>query len=126
MSEKDEYRGSTDDRPRLTEMMREIALGGLATYFMTEEAVKGYLKELKLPKELAGLILDSFSKKKDDFYGLLVKEFGKVLSKVDVSKEVSKFLESHRVNVKVSFEPMEPKPSETATATREGIINEPK
>ncbi len=95
------------DRPKLSEMMKGLAMGGLATYFMTEDAVKGYLKEMKLPKEMASALLDGASKKKDDLYGLMVKEFGKVLSKIDVSQEVSKFLERHHISVeaRVSFEP---------------------
>jgi hypothetical protein len=119
MSEKDEPKFSADDRPRWSEMMREIALGGLATYFMTEDAVRGYLKEMRLPKEVAGAVLDGISKKKDDFYGLLVKEFGKVLAKVDISKEVSKFLELHKVNISVSFEP-----KDGTVVTKEVVKNE--
>ncbi len=95
-----------DEKKRWSEVMRELALGGLATYFVTEDAIRGYLKEMKLPKEVVSVLLDGISKKKDDFYGLLVKEFGRVLSKVDISQEVSKFLEHHRIHVeaKVSFE----------------------
>lgn len=102
-----EFKEDNADKPKWAEMMRGLAMSGLATYFMTEDAVKGYLKEMKLPKELASALLEGASKKKDDFYGLMVKEFGKVLSKIDVSQEVSKFLENHRISVeaKFSFEP---------------------
>jgi hypothetical protein len=98
------------DKPWWTEMMRELALSGMATFFMTEDSVRKHLKELKLPKELGALILDSVSKKKDDVYGMLAKEFGKMLSKIDVTQEVSKFLEQHRIHVEArfSFEPKEP------------------
>ena len=112
MSDRDDPRGSdpkgdNGDKPKLTEMMRDFALGGLATYFMTEDAIRGYLKDLKLPKELVGVVLEGIGKKKEDFYGLLVKEFGRVLNKVDITQEVSKFLELHRIHVeaKFSFEP---------------------
>jgi hypothetical protein len=104
----DEFNSSENgDKPKWSKSLQELALSGLATLFMTEDAVRGYLKELKLPKELVALLLDGVSKKKDDFYGLLVKEFGRVLNKVDISKEVSKFLEQHHLHLeaKVSFEP---------------------
>lgn len=106
-NEKDE----SPDKRRLSEMMRELALSGLATYFMTEDAVKGYVKEMKLPKELVGVLLDGAGKKKDEMLGLMVKEFGKILAKVDVTTEVSKFLESHQITVqaKVGFEPKDAK-----------------
>jgi len=122
MSDKDDSRsGENGDRPKLTEMMRELALSGLATYFMTEDTIKGFLKDMKLPKELAALMLEGMSKKKDDFYGLMVKEFGKVLAKVDVTKEISKFLEQHSISVeaKVSFEPKNRTP---ATTTKDEVV----
>ena len=103
----DEKQNDSQERPLWSEMMKELTRTGLATVFMTEESVRNYLKEKKLPKELVGLVLASIGKKKDDFYGLLAGEFGKVLSKIDVSKEVAKFLETHRVHLetKISFEP---------------------
>lgn len=93
------------DEPKgpISGIMRELALTGLATFFMTEDSVRKYLKEMKLPKELAGFLLDSASKKKDDFYGLLAKEVGRVVSKVDIEKAVGKFLEGHEVKVTASF-----------------------
>ena len=63
------------DRPWWSEAVKEMTLTGLATIFMTEESVRTYLKEKKLPKELVSLVLESITKRKDDFYGLLAKEF---------------------------------------------------
>jgi hypothetical protein len=103
----DRERDDKTEKPWWTELMREVALTGMATFFMTEDSVRSYLKELKLPKELGALLLDSVSRKKDDFYGLLAKEVGKMVSKIDVSAEVSRFLEKHKIHVeaKFSFEP---------------------
>lgn len=92
------------DKPWWSEMMKELTLTGLATVFMTEDSVRSYLKDKKLPKELVGLVLENIGKKKEDFYGLLAKEFGRVLSKIDLSKEITKFMEKHKVNVQISFE----------------------
>jgi len=91
-------------KPWLSEMMKELTLTGLATVFMTEDSVRSYLKDKKLPKELVSLLLDGIGKKKDDFYGLLAKEFGRVLSKIDLTQEMSKFMEKHKMNVQISFE----------------------
>lgn len=86
--------------------MREITLTGLATFFMTEDSVRNYLREKKFPKELVSLFLDGMNRKKEDFYGLLAKEFGRVLGKIDISKEIERFLERHKIHLeaKVSFE----------------------
>src|SRR5207249_1854330 len=111
VTEPKEKENENVERPWWSEMMKELTLSGLATVFMTEESVRNYLKEKRLPKELASLVLASIGKKKDDFYALLAGEFGKVLSKIDVTKEVGKFLESHRMHLetKISFEPRKPK-----------------
>ena len=94
------------EKPWWTEMMRELTLSGIATIFMTEDMIRGQLKDLKIPKELMGAILDGVSKKKEDLYASFGREFGRVLSKIDLTREMARFLENHRVNVemKLSFE----------------------
>ena len=57
---------SKDEKPPLKEMVRELALTGIAAVFMTEDSVRKYLKELKVPKELVGYFIESASKKKDE------------------------------------------------------------
>lgn len=105
--EQDKTEETKTDKPWWSEAVKEATLTGIAAIFMTEESVRNYLKEKKLPKELASQVLDGISKRKDDFYGLLVNEFGKVLSKIDISGEISKFLETHEVEVKLSFKKRE-------------------
>jgi len=101
---------AASDRPAgWSELVKEVTLSGLATLFMTEDSVRGYLKEKKLPKEIALLIVDGLSKKKEEFYNIIAKEFGQVVSKMDLGKEMGKFLEGHSVKLSatLSFEPKE-------------------
>lgn len=91
------------EKPWWAEVIKEVSLTGLATVFMTEDSIRSYLKDKKLPKELAGLLLDSVGKKKDDFYGLLAKEFGKVLSKTNLTEEWAKFLQSNKVHINATL-----------------------
>ena len=104
--DKDKTEESSGGKGWLNDIIREVTLTGLATFFMTEDKIRDYLKERKFPKELVGLFLEGVTKKKDDFYGLLAKEFGRVLQKIDLTREVSKFLETHTVHfdAKISFE----------------------
>ncbi len=97
--------GGGGDKPWWQEAVRELTLTGLATFFMTEDSVRSYLREKKFPKELMGLFLDGVNKKKEDFYGMLAKEFGRVLSKIDISREIERFLERHDVQIetKIAF-----------------------
>lgn len=91
------------ERAKIAGVVRDLALSGLATVFMTEDSVRKYLKDLKLPKEAAGFLMESLGKKKDDFYALAAKELGKFLSKVDVGKEIGNFLREHEITLKATF-----------------------
>ena len=94
-------KGKEDEssKPWWQEAVKEMTLNSLATLFMTEDSIRTMLREKKFPKEMMGTLLEGVGKKKDDFYGLLVKEVGKVFAKVDLSKEFAKFLETHEVEV---------------------------
>jgi hypothetical protein len=96
-----------EEKPWWAEMVREMALTGLATVFMTEDTIRSQLKELRLPKELVAAILENVSKKKDDLIGLCAREFGKLISKFDLATEIGRFLEKHDVKIeaKISFQP---------------------
>lgn len=105
--DKTSERSERDDKRWWAEMMKDVTLTGLSAIFMTEDSVRSYLKDKNLPKELVSQFLEGLTRKKDDFYGLLAKEFGRVLSKMDLSREFAKFLEGHDMHfeAKVSFEP---------------------
>lgn len=103
-------------KPWWQEAVKEMTLNSLATLFMTEDSIRSMLREKKFPKEMMGQLLEGVGKKKDDFYGLLVKEVGKVFAKVDLSKEFAKFLETHEVEVSAKLK----------FAKREGNEEEPK
>ena len=113
--------GGDSSKPWWQEAVRDFTLTGLAAFFMTEESVRNLLREKKFPKELMGLFLDGMSRKKEDFYALLAKEFGKVLGRIDLSKEMERFLERHNVHLeaKLSFEKKHPGSHDTVTIVKE-------
>ena len=126
MSDKDDkdYEDSAE-KPWWSEAVRDFTSAGLAAFFMTEDSVRSYLKEKKFPKEMVGLLLDGVKGKKEDLYALIAKEVGRVISKMDLSAELSKFLEQHRVHLeaKISFEPRksgEPRHSANVSVQRKG------
>ncbi len=107
--QEDDKPAEGSDKPWWSEAVKDLTSAGLATIFMTEESVRGYLREKKFPKETVGLLLDNMNRRKDDVYKVVGKEIGAFLSKVDLSKELGRFLETHRVSIegKISFEPKE-------------------
>ena len=113
--------GTTQDKPWWAEVVKEVTSVGLGTFFMTEEAVRSYIKEKKLPKELISALLDGVAKKKEDFSSMLSKELARWLSKVDISRELDRFFETHRVKLDASltFEPRK-----TQSTEKKGNDNE--
>lgn len=95
------------EKPWWSEAVRDLSSAGLAALFMTEDSVRNYLKEKKLPKDVVGQLLDGVSKKKEDLYGLVAKEVGRVIGKMDLTGELGKFLENHEIQfeAKIAFEP---------------------
>ncbi|MBY0371981.1 hypothetical protein K2X33_14945 [bacterium] len=94
----DEKEKPEGEKPWWAEAVKDLTSAGLATYFMTEESVRNYLRERKLPKEAVGLFLDGMNRRKDDLYKVVGNEIGAFLSKLTDSHSV-------KVEAKISFEP---------------------
>ncbi len=103
--------GSSDFRfdlkSQVADAVNKILLTGVGTVFLTQEAVKGLLGEVKLPKELMSALLENASKQKQEFFQIIAKEAASVFSRIDVAKEIQKAIEGHtvQINIQVSFDP---------------------
>jgi hypothetical protein len=97
---KDEGRSST----LLGEAVKKIFTAGVTAAFMTEESVRGYLAELKLPKEMLNVILQGASKSKDEITSRVGKEVIGMIQKIDFVNEISRFAETHRFKITAEIE----------------------
>lgn len=88
----------------LGEAAKKLFTVGVTAAFLTEESLRSYLSDIKLPKEVFGLILQSASKSKDEITNRVTKEIAGVLSKIDYVKEFSKFAETHKFKVTAEIE----------------------
>lgn len=79
--------------------LKKVVTTAVTGAFMTEEALRSYLSDLKLPKELLSMILQSAQKSKDDFTFKVTKEVATILQKIDFVKEFSKFAETHKFKI---------------------------
>lgn len=80
----DTRNGNGKERGFVTEFVRKVAVTGLGALFMTEEGLRALAGQLKLPKELLGVILSQAEKTKS--------EIGRI-----VSEEIRRFLQSDRL-----------------------------
>jgi hypothetical protein len=88
----------------LGETLRKVFTAGVSAAFMTEESVRAYLAELKLPKEVLGLLLQQANKSKEEITNRVSKEVVSMVQKIDFVKEFSKFAETHTFKVTAEIE----------------------
>ena len=86
-----------DLKSQISEAMKKIVLTGVGTIFLTEETVRNYLGELKLPKEMWSGFIENAAKTKQEFLASFAKEAAQVLSSIDIGAEAKKFFEEHKM-----------------------------
>jgi hypothetical protein len=109
----DDDRGSTSEN-----LTRKILTLGLGAYFLTEDTVRRYVKEMKIPRDVARGIVNNATKGKDELYALLARELSGFLKQMDVQAEVDRFVRSHKIKINAEIE-FVPRPGTTgADASR--------
>jgi len=101
-------RDSEDIQSKAGDFVRKVLTVGVGTVFLTEEALRNLVSEVKLPKELLTTLLDSAGRTKNEFFGKLSDEImQKVVSKIEPQAMVQEILEKNEIelSVKVRFKP---------------------
>jgi hypothetical protein len=96
--------GQSKKESLLGDTVKKLFTAGVSAAFMTEESVRTYLAELKLPKEVLNLILQQASKSKDEITGRVSKEVISMIQKIDFTKEMVKFAETHKFKITAEIE----------------------
>lgn len=86
------------------ETFKKLFMAGLSAAFMTEEHIRNYLGEVKLPKEVLATLLQGAAKSKEEIVNRVGKEVINIFRKIDFVKEASKFAEDHKFIVKAEIE----------------------
>lgn len=87
------------DGPKWTEVLKKVVGVGLGAAFMTEEHVRSYLGDFKVPKDVVHMILQGASKSKEEMMNRVGNEVVKIISKIDFVKEASRFVEEHKFKI---------------------------
>ncbi|MGZ3798077.1 MAG: hypothetical protein ACXVB1_17025 [Pseudobdellovibrionaceae bacterium] len=93
-----------DGKSLLSEALKKVFTAGIGAAFLTEESISGYLGEMKLPKEVLHMLLQSASKSKDEITQRMSKEVVAMIQKIDIVKEFSKFTETHKFKITAEVE----------------------
>lgn len=92
------------------ETLKKLFTAGLGAAFMTEESVRSFVSEMRLPKETLNVLLQGAAKSKEELMNRVGRELVNVVSKIDVVKEVSRFMEEHKFKITAEVEVMKKKP----------------
>jgi hypothetical protein len=90
---------SDADRFGLGDVLKKVVTAGFGAAFMTEESIRTYVSDLKLPKDALNLILQGAQKSKDEMMNVVTDEVVKVINKIDFVSEASKFVEEHKFKI---------------------------
>ncbi|MCB0347604.1 MAG: hypothetical protein KDD37_02150 [Bdellovibrionales bacterium] len=106
MENKPPYDESDEDgRIKLIpEIVKKLLATGVSAAFLTEEGIRAYLQDLKLPKDILGKLIDGANKSKQDLMDRVGNEIVTIIKKIDFVKEASRFVEEHKFKVSAEIE----------------------
>lgn len=98
-NKRDDKESSENLKGLLGDTVKKVFTAGVSAAFMTEESLRNYVSELKLPKEAMNLLLQSATKSKEEIQQRVTKEIVGIIEKIDFVKEASKFAETHKFKI---------------------------
>ena len=93
-----------DERGSTRDLTKKILTLGLGAYFLTEDTVRRYVKDAKIPRDIGKTITQNATKGKDELYGFVARELGSFLRQMDFQQELDRFVKSHKIRVSAEIE----------------------
>lgn len=89
----------------IPEMVKKAILSGLGTIFLSEEGIRSYLSDLKLPKEAVQFLLSQVAKTKEEALRVITEEIRSFLDETQLDDVFRKVLTniSLEISTKVRF-----------------------
>ena len=101
MSEDNETNEGEPQPGGVTDSIRKAVFGGLSSIFMSEESLRGQLGEL--PRDALNYLTNQTEKTRQEFYGIVTREFRTFLEGLDLSREIPKIPKGMTVEVNASI-----------------------
>lgn len=87
---------------KLGDLLKKVLTTGVTAAFMTEEGVRTVLKDLPLPKDMVGSLVENAKNTKTEFVSSVKNELKSYLDKIDLSKEIDKIVEKYDFEIKAT------------------------
>jgi hypothetical protein len=84
-------------------LLKKVLSTGVTAAFMTEESVRSLLKDVPLPKDIVGSLVENAKNTKTEFISGVKNELKSYLDGIDLSKEIDKILDKYDFEVKATI-----------------------
>jgi hypothetical protein len=85
------------------ELVKRAFTAGLGAVFTTEEGLRRMAKDISLPKDVAGYLVNTASSTKDEVMRIMAREMRDFLASVNLSEEIAKMLTTLSFEVKTEI-----------------------
>jgi hypothetical protein len=93
------------------DLVRKAFTAGMGAVLSTEEGIRRLTKDMPMPKEVAGYLVNTASSTKDDLMRIIAREVREFLTTVNLSEEIAKMLTtlSFEIKTEIRFIPNDEK-----------------
>jgi hypothetical protein len=91
-------------KAKMSDGLKKVISTGMSAVMMSEEVVRQYLQDVKVPKDMAGTLFKSLSKSREELVSRAGNELGKLIDKIDIVEELTKFLRENKIKVSAEVE----------------------
>lgn len=92
-----------DKDGKLGDLFKKVLTTGVTAAFMTEESVRALLKDVPLPKDIVGGLVENAKNTKTEFVSSVKNELKSYLDKIDLSKEIDKIVQKYDFEIKATI-----------------------
>lgn len=92
-----------DKDGKIGDLLKKVLTTGVTAAFMTEESVRALLKDVPLPKDIVGGLVENAKNTKTEFVTGVKNELKSYLDKIDLSKEIDKIVEKYDFEIKATI-----------------------
>lgn len=88
----------------VSEGFKKILSSGIAAVLTSEDGVRQYLQDLKIPKDALGTLIKGVAKSKEEIVQRVGNEFSKLVEKIDLVDEITKFMRENKIKISAEIE----------------------
>ncbi len=95
---------TSDSKFGISDGVKKILSLGIGAAFMTEESIRNYIADSKLPKDIYNKLIEGANKSKQELLDRVGDELVSIVKKIDLVQEAARFVENHKFRIVAEIE----------------------